>query len=127
MTAAQSALQRESKRICVVEDDDDLRESIVAAIHRSGFQTVDFSNASAALEELRHQSCDCVLSDISMPGMSGFEFFSIARADGMETPWLFMSGNAMFRHAVPTGAKLLVKPFSTEELITELTMVMTLS
>lgn len=129
MTHVQGVPDPGTQRICILEDDDDLRESIVEALHQSGFQTVDFSNAKAALEVLRHQSFDCVLSDVSMPGMSGFECFAIARASGVETPWLFMSGNSMFRHAVPTGAraKLLIKPFSSEELVSELSAAMKVS
>jgi CheY-like chemotaxis protein len=105
-------------RICLVDDEDDFRSTMTAVLIGMGFVVTDYKSAPLALEALRERTFDCVVSDVGMPQMSGFEFFTIARSAGFTQPWLFMSGDSMYKEAIPQDASVafLQKPFGAREL-----------
>jgi len=59
--------------ILVAEDDDLTRELLVEVLHRGGHRTVDVASGMEAIEQLKAQRFDLVLSDIQMAGASGME------------------------------------------------------
>jgi CheY-like chemotaxis protein len=70
--------------ILVVEDDEDLRESLCALLEMEGFRAVGVFNGLEALRYLEANGPPCViLLDLMMPGMSGGEFRSRQLADAM--------------------------------------------
>ena len=62
-------------RVGIVEDDDEIRESLKLILNASPGYTCDllFDSAEAALEVLAQEKPDVVLMDISLPGISGIE------------------------------------------------------
>ena len=72
-------------RVLVVEDDPRLREAVVDTLMLKGFQVSEAAHGIEALNLLRHQQIDLVLSDINMPGMDGLELLQNVK---QETPWL---------------------------------------
>jgi CheY-like chemotaxis protein len=68
--------------VVVIDDDDDLRESLEMLLARRGYPIVVFSRADVALEKLRDGlSADVVLLDLMLPGMSGWAFRAALRDD----------------------------------------------
>lgn len=65
----------ESKRfrILVVDDESAIRSLVSEALHFFGWEAVTAPDGAAALQQLQQQAFDMILSDINMPGMSGFE------------------------------------------------------
>jgi DNA-binding NarL/FixJ family response regulator len=63
------------KRLCIVEDDHDLREALSMMIqYTSQYDLIGaFENAERALETIPVIECDAVLMDINLPGDSGIE------------------------------------------------------
>jgi DNA-binding response OmpR family regulator len=68
-------------RILLVDDDESARGVIDALLRYEGHEVVMAANAAQGLFMLKERSPDVVLSDISMPGMSGIEFCRTLRKD----------------------------------------------
>lgn len=113
---------REDETILVVEDDDDTRRALCRTLEFHGYTVLDAPSGEAALEVVhrRRQPPDLVLTDIIMPGMSGFTL--VDRLQGVEpgVRVLYMSGYShddVSWEGVPgSKADFLKKPMSVEEL-----------
>lgn len=64
--------------IGVVDDDPRVLESLEELLAAGGYKALAFPSAEAFLEANEHQAVDCVISDIGMPGMSGWELLRVA-------------------------------------------------
>ena len=65
--------------LLIVDDDPALRTSLSAILALFGHQVRSASDGFSALAELRLEVPDIIVSDLNMPGMSGFEFLSVVR------------------------------------------------
>jgi len=66
-------LEREVKDLLVVEDDEAQRKSIIDLVGNSDVQTVAVAIGEEALAELRAHHFDCMVIDLGLPDMTGFE------------------------------------------------------
>ncbi|MBW4676289.1 MAG: HAMP domain-containing protein [Desmonostoc geniculatum HA4340-LM1] len=66
-------VERQVKNLLVVEDDDTQRHSIVELIGNSDVATTAVDTGAAALEAIRAQHFDCLVLDLGLPDMTGFE------------------------------------------------------
>ena len=66
-------------RILIVEDDAQIRLLLCTILEEAGYVVRRVADGFAALEEMRVESPDILLSDLYMPGMSGFELLAIVR------------------------------------------------
>ncbi|MEH2280197.1 MAG: HAMP domain-containing protein [Nostoc sp.] len=66
-------VERQVKNLLVVEDDDTQRLSIVELIGNSDVSTTAVATGAAALEAIRAQHFDCLVLDLGLPDMTGFE------------------------------------------------------
>jgi len=86
-----------------------------------GHEVTVSDNAARALELLRTETFDLVLSDVVMPGKSGLELLEDLKAAGVKTPIVLVSGQANIEMAVKAtklGAlDFLEKPASTDKLL----------
>jgi CheY-like chemotaxis protein len=69
------------KRLLVVEDDRAEQMSIAELLGHDDIEIVTAGTGSEALDVLRQDSCDCVVLDLRLPDMSGFEVLEELRAD----------------------------------------------
>jgi PAS domain S-box-containing protein len=67
-------------RILVVDDEADSRELLDSILRQDGVETMSASGAADALEVLRHQRPDVLVSDIAMPEEDGYSLMSKVRA-----------------------------------------------
>lgn len=108
------------KRILLVEDETVVREVVRRMLESLGYQPLIAANAPEALELLKHEDVDLLLSDVIMPDMRGPELFTSARGDSPELDALFVSGYSEDVLAeVPLhepGVGFLSKPFTITEL-----------
>ena len=82
-------------RCLIVEDEKQVRESLAELVPwaRLGFETpLTAASGLEALKLLREVPLELVISDVRMPHMNGTELLKTMRAEGMETPFLFISG-----------------------------------
>ena len=69
------------KRLLVVEDDRAEQTSIAELLGHDDIEIVAAGTGSAALSTLRQEPCDCIVLDLRLPDMSGFEVLEELRAD----------------------------------------------
>ena len=62
--------------VLIVEDDTDLREALTDTLHAAGLSAVAASGADEALRLLESEEIALVISDVQMPGPSGYELLS---------------------------------------------------
>ena len=68
-----------SLRILIVEDDASVRRSIGRLLRASGFECAEHESAEALLGWVDLDAWDCLVSDINLPGQSGFELMENVR------------------------------------------------
>ena len=68
-------------RLLLVEDDEDIRALFSATLHRAGYQHRVASTGQQALDEVGEQVPDLVISDVSMPGLSGLDVCRALKAE----------------------------------------------
>lgn len=104
--------------ILLVEDDDRVRNLIVAILHPLGYRLIPAPNAADALHSWRsaQEPIHLLLTDIRMPGMKGTELAQLLRKEQPTLKVLFMSGQTGAEMPgdwkTLQGACLLAKPFS---------------
>jgi len=79
-------------KVLVVDDDDFLRESIVAYLEDSNFTVIQAHNGQEGLDIFRIKKPDVVLLDLRMPVMDGLEALPIFVKEAHETPVIIVSG-----------------------------------
>src|SRR6185436_5243043 len=109
------------RRIVVVEDDASMGQAIERLLRAGGFQPILFASAEAALDSGVAPAADCLVLDIQLPGMSGFELYSQFAPDVEQPPTIFITARdepAVREKAERLGAKSYhPKPFSSRALL----------
>jgi DNA-binding NtrC family response regulator len=107
--------------LLLVDDDPNTLASLSRAFRLAGHEATVCDNGSRALELLRTESFDLILSDVVMPGKSGLELLEDLKKAGVKTPIVLISGQANIEMAVRAtklGAlDFLEKPLSTDKLL----------
>jgi two-component system, LuxR family, response regulator FixJ len=115
--------------IFVVDDDAAMRDSLRLLLETEGFAAQDFAAGTPFLEAVRPVDGDCLILDINMPGMSGFEVLEELRRRGEVLPVIIVTARtdeATRARATAAGAvALLEKPHSADELLSLLRRVST--
>ncbi len=88
--------------ILVVEDEASIRVLLSQVLTEVGYQVRSAEDGFSALAELRRDVPDILLSDLNMPGMSGFELLSVVRLRFPSMHTIAMSG-AFSGREVPSG------------------------
>ena len=107
----------------VIDDDQEMRQSLCVLLERSGWTVKAFGAGKAALAQLDAIAPDVVLSDVRMPGMSGLDVLSaLVGQDGPPLVLISAHGDIpMAVDALQMGAySFLEKPFEPRRLITVL-------
>lgn len=68
-----------AKRVLIVDDDEEIRFIADYALREMGYVTMTASNADAALDLLRHETYDVVLTDALMPKLDGRELCKLIK------------------------------------------------
>lgn len=107
--------------IIVVDDNSDVLGFVSTFLKTKGYRTLSYDNAADALGYLRQNRADLVLSDITMPAVSGLELLEKVRELDPEMPVILMTGFADFDNAVDAvkmrAFDFILKPFKLEHLI----------
>jgi FixJ family two-component response regulator len=110
--------------VFVVDDDHSVRKGLERLLQVKGYRVTCFPSAEDFLREELNSQVACLVLDISLPGMSGFELQERLFRQGVVLPTIFISGHGdipMAVQAVKSGAiSFLSKPFTEKELVTEI-------
>ena len=111
-------------KLMIIDDDDQIREGMVWGIQweNFGFEKVEgFKNGKEAFDRLEKEFFDIIISDISMPVMSGIELMKQAREKYPSARFILISGYKEFEYAqagIRYGADgYILKPVHLDELI----------
>ena len=89
-------------RVLIVDDEPSIRTSMSHILTEVGYRARSAEDGFSALVELRKEIPDILLSDLNMPGMSGFELLSVVRRRFPAIQTIAMSG-AFQGDEVPSG------------------------
>jgi FixJ family two-component response regulator len=122
-SAKDNALSR--IRVAVIDDEQPSRTSLARMLQSAGIDVHAFSSASEFLSDPAAQHCDCVVSDVLMPGVNGLKLQHELRRSSPYLCLILISGFAdiaMTRDALKGGAvDFLQKPVKYQELMAAIT------
>jgi FixJ family two-component response regulator len=106
--------------ISIVDDDQSVVEAMVSLIQSVGYKAKGFPSAEDFLKSRQWLNTACLILDVCMPSMGGFELQRQLAARNYRIPTIFITaydGDAVHLQARQAGAAgLLCKPFSQESL-----------
>ena len=108
--------------VAVVDDDTRVLESLEDLLQSAGHRVHLFNSAQPLLENPAFGEIDCLISDIGMPAIDGFDLERLARAARPELPVILITGRLELikgRQITARGENrtFLLKPFSERELL----------
>lgn len=107
--------------VCIVDDDEEVRDGMRNLLASDGYDTVGFASAEACLAFDRLHEITLALFDVRLPGMDGFALHHALVERGMHLAVAFVSGHAdeaMAARALEAGAiALLQKPVDGDMLL----------
>lgn len=112
-----------SERILVIEDEDPVRNLIVAVLKKNGYRVVTCRNGEEAIQALNEdrEGFDLVVSDVVMPKVGGKQVYEYSQAVDPKLRFLFISGYSMDSMSesflIDHELALLQKPFSPQSLM----------
>src|SRR5215470_15619369 len=108
--------------VFVVDDDVSVRESLELLIQTEGWQPKTFASAQEFLDCPRALVPNCLLLDISLPGMTGLDLQKRIAIERTEMPIIFITGSGDVTRSVQAmkagAVEFLTKPFNAEVLVT---------
>lgn len=114
-------MNRKKPFVAVVDDEEPVRRALERLLRSSGIETRAFASGGAMLEDLASREPDCVILDLHMPDMSGFEVQDRLGERETRIPVIVMTGHdtpESFERATAGGAAAyLRKPIDGEELL----------
>jgi signal transduction histidine kinase len=117
MPALRPDSRRGSGRIILVDDDEDVRQTLTAMLDAAGFAVSSFGSPLQALEELRSsRTIDLLVVDYAMPELRGDQLAAEARRLRGHLPIVFVTGYAD-SDALRSEQWVLQKPFRAQALI----------
>ncbi|MBU3556210.1 response regulator transcription factor [Polynucleobacter sp. Ross1-W9] len=107
--------------IYLIDDDDEMRDSLSGALKRMHYSVTSFSSANDFIESVRFpKSPSVILLDMQMPQMSGIQLQEWLMSNNCQTPIIFISGQSHPQQIIDglhNGAyRFLLKPFELHEL-----------
>ena len=110
------------RRILIVEDDGDFRESLKDQLNlHEGFEVTTAETASKGMELAKSDHYELLVFDISLPDMDGREAVRLLRKSGFKTPIIMLTGKVADADQIlglDAGANdYVTKPVDTDELL----------
>jgi DNA-binding NtrC family response regulator len=107
-------------QILIVDDELNIRRILQMAFDKAGYDAVTAEDGRTALIELEKQRFDAVITDVTMPGMTGYELQRLINEAAPEIPVIIMTAFGTIPQAVAAirnGAfEYITKPFDLEHL-----------
>jgi CheY-like chemotaxis protein len=125
----EAMLQSSLKRVLVVEDDSNTQTAIQSLLKNKQMEIVTANSGSAALSQIMAERFDCIVLDLKLPDMTGFEWLEAAeKKRGPDTPQIIIytarevseeENRALNRY---TGSIVIKGASSSERLLDEVTL-----
>jgi two-component system, OmpR family, response regulator len=116
------------QRVLVVDDDEYIRHLLASALRFAGFVIDVCDDGRSAIDRIGAFDPDLVLLDVMMPSLDGLEVCRRLRADGVETPVIFLTARDAPEDKVSGltggGDDYVTKPFDLDELVARIDAVL---
>ena len=107
--------------VYVVDDDPSVRNALTNLFRSVGLRVEVFGSAAELLQSQRPDAAGCLVLDVRLPGLSGFDFQSELTKASIRIPIIFMTGHGdipMTVRAMKAGAAdFLTKPFREQDML----------
>ena len=107
--------------VAVVDDDQRILASLGILLESAGYDARLFPSATALLESGGVQEIECLISDVGMPVMDGFELTRAVQAGRPGLPVILITGRPDWLHRSPLDwprdCRVFKKPFDGQELL----------
>jgi len=108
-------IEKDLKRVLVVDDDPEIRESLSRVIAGAGYIALKASDGREALDVLRREPVNVAVADLKMPEIDGFELLKAAKLVRPNTEFVLISAYGTIERAVAAlkagACDFIVKPF----------------
>jgi DNA-binding response OmpR family regulator len=110
------------KKILIIEDDIDLRESLIEILELNDFKMYQAPNGKIGYECIKDEDFDMVLCDINMPEMNGFELLEKVNLEIKDKPKFIFITAKVEKQDIQKGLALgaleyLIKPFDHRQIV----------
>lgn len=113
-------MDENTKLICVVDDDESVTRALGRMVRSFGFDVRLLASSRECLDSPYVDRAACLIVDVTMPEIDGFELHALLQASGRNIPTIFISAHnnqENFDRARAAGAQaFLGKPFDTDVL-----------
>ncbi|RZL95340.1 MAG: response regulator [Variovorax sp.] len=104
--------------VAVVDDEDAIRKALKRLLRSAGIAVECYASGPEFLQSLSTQWPDCIVLDIRMQGMNGFDVQARLQAQHVDVPIIFITATDEQTRAMHSGAvAVLRKPFGDEALL----------
>jgi FixJ family two-component response regulator len=118
-------MSQEGLLVAVVDDEEPIRKALSRLLRLAGLKVETFASGAEFLESLRNHAPDCVILDLHMPEIDGFEVESQLAQSAFRIPVLVITGRDASKdreRILERGvAAFLEKPLDSETLLAAIT------
>ena len=110
--------RQSAKKVLIVDDEEVILDTLVDMFEIRGFNCDGTTNAKEALEFIKKHEYDLIISDVSMPIMSGPDFFQQVKAMNIKSTFIFITGYEVpdkIMNIINQADGLIVKPVSFDQ------------
>ncbi|HOY87084.1 MAG TPA: sigma-54 dependent transcriptional regulator [Methylotenera sp.] len=108
------------KTILAVDDEPSMRRLLEISLRQAGYQPVVAADGKEALQMIRNQTIDLVVSDLHMPSMNGLELLKNIRLENETLPFIMVTAQGEIKTAVEAmklgASDYILRPFDLETL-----------
>ncbi len=112
------------QRVLLLDDEESLIKWLSYALEQKGYNVFATTEPEHALKRIKEEKFDCVISDIKMPQIDGFEFLRRIRKIYPDVPVIFITAYGSMESAINAirdkASDYILKPFAIDELVLRL-------
>jgi two-component system, LuxR family, response regulator FixJ len=121
MPLARRPPENRDNRVCIVEDDKSVTDSLKVLLETFGFDVQSYNSGAEFFADSRRRTVGCLVIDQHMPGMNGLDVVDRLRGEGVRLPTILISGRVEAKtrdRAASLGVTTVIeKPFAADRLV----------